>query len=100
MKLSLGDEPYTATLGPLKTEGPPAQAHHSLEIVHAKDEDLSEVRMSRGGEHIIEVSQGGSQEKIESSSVNGSMNNQAPNGQEYKINISEYNANEADRKNP
>jgi hypothetical protein len=56
MKLSLGDEPYSATLGPLKTEGPPAQAHHSLEIVHAEDEDLSEVRMSRGGEHIIEVS--------------------------------------------
>jgi hypothetical protein len=55
--------------------------------------------MFRGGEHIIEVSQG-SQEKIESSSINGSMINQAPNGQEYKINISDYNANDFDRKNP
>jgi hypothetical protein len=73
--------------------------HHNSEIVNAEDEDLSEVRMFRGGEHIIEVSQG-SQEKIESSSINGSMINQAPNGQEYKINISDYNANDFDRKNP
>ena len=34
MKLSLDDEPNTATLGPLKLKGPPAQGHHSLEIVH------------------------------------------------------------------
>ena len=58
--------------------------------------------MFRGGEHIIEaVSHGGSQEKIiNSSSINGSMNNHAPNGQEYIINVSDYNGNDVDINNP
>jgi uncharacterized protein YccT (UPF0319 family) len=41
MKLSLDDKPNTATVIPLKLEDPPAQAHHSLEIENAEDEDLS-----------------------------------------------------------